>query len=233
MQVVLASSNRGKLQEINSLLGGLNLSLAPQSDFGVKPCEEPFESFLENALAKARHASACTGLAALADDSGLLVDELKGWAGVRSARLYEDWLDQRKRNPSSDDQQTAGGSLAFHARYQQGQISHDEANFFCLIHLLQRQRHALGVNCSGPIKARFVSVFVFLRSAVDPLPLVGQGQWWGELLPEPRGNNGHGYDPIFFDPKLGRTAAELSLEEKNTCSHRALAAQAFCEAFQA
>ncbi len=70
------------------------------------------------------------GSPALADDSGLLVDELKGWAGVRSARLYEDWLDQRRRNPSPDDQQTAEDSLAFHARYQQGQISHDEANFF-------------------------------------------------------------------------------------------------------
>ncbi|HCO56712.1 MAG TPA: non-canonical purine NTP pyrophosphatase, partial [Burkholderiales bacterium] len=85
MQVVLASSNRGKLQELSSLLGGLNLSLAPQSDFAVTPCDEPFESFLENALAKARHASACTGLPALADDSGLLVDELRDWAGVRSA----------------------------------------------------------------------------------------------------------------------------------------------------
>lgn len=233
MQVVLASSNRGKLQELNSLLSGLNLSLAPQSDFGVTPCDEPFESFLENALAKARHASACTGLPALADDSGLLVDELRDWAGVRSARLYDDWLDQRKRIPSPDDQHTAGGSLGFHSRYQQGQISRDEANLFCLIHLLQKHRHALGVDGSCPITAHFVAVFVFVRSADDPLPLVGQGQWWGELLLEPRGHNGHGYDPIFFDPKLGRTAAELSLEEKNTCSHRALAAQAFCEAFQA
>ena len=94
MKVVLATSNKGNLQDMNGLLAGLNVSLAPQSKFGIKPCEEPFGTFLENALAKARHASACTGLPALADDSGIIIDELSGWAGVRSARLYQDWLDR-------------------------------------------------------------------------------------------------------------------------------------------
>ena len=232
MKVVLATSNKGKLQEMNGLLAGLHLSLASQSEFGVKPCEEPFGTFLENALAKARHASACTGLPALADDSGIVIDELSGWAGVRSARLYQDWLDRRGEErvgsmPISSD------AVAFHSLYQQGRISLEEANLSCLIHLLQRRKREAGLDHSRPIIARFVAVLAFLRSADDPMPLVGQGQWAGELILEPRGSQGHGYDPIFLDPRLGKTAAELSLEEKNQCSHRARAAQAFCKAFQA
>ncbi|MGA1155715.1 MAG: non-canonical purine NTP pyrophosphatase [Burkholderiaceae bacterium] len=232
MQVVLASSNKGKLEELNGLLGGLGLTLAAQSEFGVRPCEEPFGTFLENALAKARHASASTGLAALADDSGLIVDELSGWAGVRSARLYEDWLDRQASLIEVDIPVDREDSLHFHTRYQQGQISMEQANLLCLIHLLGQQRRMSGLDSSHPVTARFVCVFAFVRAVDDPLPLIGQGQWLGEVLFEPRGQHGHGYDPIFFDPVRKRTAAELSLEEKNKCSHRARAARAFCKAFQ-
>ena len=86
MRLVLASGNRGKLRELAALLGPLGLQLEPQAQFGVQPAQETGRSFAENALSKARHAALGSGLAALADDSGLEVDALGGRPGVHSAR---------------------------------------------------------------------------------------------------------------------------------------------------
>jgi len=85
-RIVLASGNAGKLREFAALLAPLGLTLLPQTALGVPAAEEPFGTFLENALAKARHASRATGLPALADDSGICVEALGGRPGVRSAR---------------------------------------------------------------------------------------------------------------------------------------------------
>jgi XTP/dITP diphosphohydrolase len=85
MKLVLASNNRGKLGELQALFAGLNLTLVPQSSLGVTEAEEPFRTFVENALAKARHASASTGLPAIADDAGLCVDVFGGLPGVDTA----------------------------------------------------------------------------------------------------------------------------------------------------
>ncbi len=79
----------------------------------------------------------------------------------------------------------------------------------------------------GKRSASFQCVLVFLRYQEDPVPLIGIGSWEGEILREPRGNQGFGYDPLFFVPGLKRTAAELSTEEKNAISHRAKAAEQF------
>ena len=87
LRVVLASSNRGKLRELAALLAPLGLELVAQSELGVSPAEEPHPSFIENALAKARHASRMTGMPAIADDSGICVTALGGRPGVRSARF--------------------------------------------------------------------------------------------------------------------------------------------------
>lgn len=84
-KIVIASNNPGKLGELQALLAPLGIEALPQSDFRVTEAEEPHETFLENALAKARHASRATGLAALADDSGLCVPSLNGEPGVQSA----------------------------------------------------------------------------------------------------------------------------------------------------
>jgi XTP/dITP diphosphohydrolase len=84
-QLVLASNNPGKLREIAALLAPLAIAVIPQSRLGIAEAGEPHESFLENALAKARHASRASGLPALADDSGLCVDALGGAPGVHSA----------------------------------------------------------------------------------------------------------------------------------------------------
>lgn len=86
-KLVIASGNKGKLREIQHILSPLQIEIIPQSALNVPECEEPFCTFIENALAKARHASKHTGLPALADDSGLCVDALQGWPGVLSARF--------------------------------------------------------------------------------------------------------------------------------------------------
>ncbi len=88
-RVVLASNNLGKLNEIGSLLEPLGIELVPQGFLGIGEAEEPHPTFLENALAKARHASAASGLPALADDSGICVTALGGAPGVQSARYAE------------------------------------------------------------------------------------------------------------------------------------------------
>ena len=89
-RLVLASSNRGKLDELRELLAPLSYSLIAQSDLGVADAEETAATFVENALLKARHAARITGMPALADDSGLLVDALDGAPGLRSARFAGD-----------------------------------------------------------------------------------------------------------------------------------------------
>ena len=85
LKLVLASNNRGKLAELQALFAGLPVTLVAQSSLGVSEAEEPFRTFVENALAKARHASAATGLPAIADDAGLCVDAFGGLPGVDTA----------------------------------------------------------------------------------------------------------------------------------------------------
>lgn len=101
-KLVIASGNKGKLREIQHILSPLQIEIIPQSAFNVPECEEPFCTFIENALAKARHASKHTGLPALADDSGLCVDALQGAPGVLSARYasepYDSKANQDERN---------------------------------------------------------------------------------------------------------------------------------------
>jgi XTP/dITP diphosphohydrolase len=96
--LVLASDNVGKLREFKALLAPLDIEIVPQRALGVPPAEEPHPTFVENALVKARHASAHTGLPALADDSGLCCQALKGAPGVRSARFAGDAADDAANN---------------------------------------------------------------------------------------------------------------------------------------
>jgi XTP/dITP diphosphohydrolase len=86
-KLVIASNNPGKLREIGQILAPLRIEVVPQAAFGVEEAAEPHETFVENALAKARHAAVRTGLPALADDSGICVDALDGAPGVHSARF--------------------------------------------------------------------------------------------------------------------------------------------------
>jgi XTP/dITP diphosphohydrolase len=181
-RLVLASSNRGKLDELQPLLAEAGFELVRQVDLGVSDAVEDGLSFVENALIKARHACRATGLPALADDSGLVVDALAGAPGLLSARYAGVHGDSSGNN-----------------------------------HKLLAELQGLP---ESKRTARFVAVLVLLRHAEDPLPLIAQGVWEGRVLDAPRGAKGFGYDPVFFDPQLGRSAAELEPELKNRVSHR-------------
>ena len=186
-KIVLASNNAGKVKEFNSLLSPLGIEVIPQGLLGIPSCEEPFPSFVENAITKARHASKLSGLPALADDSGICVDALNGLPGVLSARFA---LSDQKKDPSDQDNNA----------------------------LLIKQ--LMGINQRS---AHFTCTLVYLESADDPEPLIAVGKWHGQIIDSPKGASGFGYDPLFLIPELGKTAAELSPEEKNKMSHRALA----------
>lgn len=188
-KIVLASNNLGKLREFGALLGAIGLDVRPQGEFNVPEAEEPFATFVENALTKARHAARLTGLPALADDSGVCVHALGGAPGVWSARYA-------------------------------GEPRSDAANNARLIADLAHTQDR---------SAYYYCVLVYVRSADDPQPVIADGAWHGEMIATPRGEGGFGYDPYFLLPGLGKTAAELTPEEKNACSHRGQAMRALVE----
>ena len=195
MRLVLASNNAKKLAELQALFDGLGIELVRQGELGVPEAEEPHVTFIENALAKARHASAATGLPAIADDSGLCVDALGGAPGVVSANY-------------------ATIDLAAAPREEQRAIQ-DAANNALLLERLADVDDR---------RAAFLCTLVAIRSAVDPQPLVAAGRWQGEILRGRQGSGGFGYDPLMFIPAFGATVAELAKDVKNAHSHRALAA---------
>jgi len=179
-KLVLASSNPGKLRELEALLAPLGMEIVPQSGLRVAEADEPHGTFVENALAKARHASRRTKLPALADDSGICVAALGGEPGVHSARFA-------------------------------GEPRSDARNNEKLIETLADKDNR---------RAHYYCVIVLMRHTEDPEPIIAEGSWAGEIIAEPRGANGFGYDPHFFLRDLGKTAAELDPGEKNLVSHR-------------
>ncbi|WP_395008876.1 RdgB/HAM1 family non-canonical purine NTP pyrophosphatase [Undibacterium sp.] len=184
-KIVLASNNAGKLKEFQQILAPLGMDFVAQAELGVADAEEPFFTFVENALAKARHASAQTGLPAIADDSGICVRALGGAPGVQSARYA-------------------------------GEPKSDQRNYEKLIAALVNQDDR---------SAYYYCVLVYVRSADDPQPVIADGRWHGEIIDQARGDGGFGYDPYFYLPEFAKTVAELSAEQKNVLSHRALALQ--------
>ncbi len=183
-KIILATSNLGKVRELNSMLEG-HYNVVSQIDMKVEEVPETGASFIENALINARNASSQSKLPALADDSGLAVDALKGEPGIYSARYA-------------------------------GENASDEDN---IIKLLSRMDD---VDDRG---ASFWCAMVFVRYASDPEPIIVEKSWEGQILCELKGNNGFGYDPIFYLPELNCTSAQLSAEEKNRKSHRGQALQ--------
>jgi XTP/dITP diphosphohydrolase len=202
-RLVLASNNAKKLDELAALFAPLSIELVAQGRLGIAEADEPHATFVENALAKARHAARASALAAIADDSGLCVDALGGAPGVASAHYAA--------LPKSVSMQADREAL----RRRQ-----DAANNALLLERLSDRPDR---------RARFVSTLVALRSADDPEPLIAVGRWDAEVLREPRGAGGFGYDPLVFIPALGQSVAELDAAVKNASSHRALAAAQMLE----
>jgi XTP/dITP diphosphohydrolase len=179
-KIILASNNAGKIREIQALLD--EHPIVAQSEFNVIEAEETGSTFIENAIIKARNAALYSGLPAIADDSGLVVDALDGAPGVISARYA-------------------------------GAGSSDLDNLKKLLKELE------GVPAAQRT-ARFICIIVFMQHARDPSPVIAQGVWEGRILTEPAGENGFGYDPVFWVPERNCTSAELTSVEKNSLSHR-------------
>ena len=190
--LVVATGNAGKLREFRELLAGLPFRIASQADLKVAPVAETGATFAENALLKARHAAAITGMAAIGDDSGLEVDALGGAPGIYSARYA---------GPAADDAANNAKLMA------------------------ELGRRPLAVRT-----ARYRCALAFVRGPADPAPLTAVAAWEGLLLDAPCGAAGFGYDPYFWLPDLGRTAAELDITEKNRLSHRGRALLALRDA---
>jgi len=185
--IVLASNNPGKLREINVLLEASRIQVVPLSAFSVPEVEETGLTFVENAILKARGAARHSGLAAIADDSGIEVDALNGAPGIYSARFA-------------------------------GVGASDQANLERLLEVLRDVPQEAR-------SARFQCLMVYMRHGEDPTPLICQGTWEGRILPAPRGENGFGYDPVFYVPGEDCSSAELPAATKNRLSHRGQALQ--------
>ncbi len=196
LRLVLATGNLGKWREFQTLLQGLELELALQSDWNVSECPEPHATFIENALAKARHASQHTGLPALADDSGLCVQAIDGAPGVHSARFA---LNERSQ---------ASAKLARNVQ--------DQANNSKLLSELVAVTDR---------RAHFVCVLAAVRHSADPEPLIAHGWLHGRIAVQAAGEGGFGYDSIFLLPETNLTLAQISAAQKNSVSHRACAAR--------
>ena len=183
-KVVLASSNKGKLVELQAILERRDVQLLPQSEFSVSDADETGLSFVENALIKARHACLATGLPAIADDSGIQVDALKGEPGIYSARYAG------SHGPEAD-------------------IDNNAKLLRELENIAETDR-----------TARFQCVIAYMRHAKDPMPLICQGTWEGRILFKEEGENGFGYDPLFYVPSHSCASAKLDAVTKNAISHR-------------
>ena len=182
MKVVLASKNPHKLIEISKITEKFGMELILQSQLGVDiAVEETGTTFEENSFLKAEAVMKATGLPALADDSGIVVDALNGEPGVYSARYgFDESLDDWGR-----------------------------------LELLLKNTENVP---DGQRQAQFVCVITMVTP--EGQTIQARGEIHGELTREPRGENGFGYDPIFYYPPYGKTTAEMAPEEKNAVSHR-------------
>ena len=169
----------------------IDMEVLPQATFNIEDADETGLTFVENAIIKARHASAIAELPAIADDSGLEVDALKGAPGIYSARYS-------------------------------GEGATDEKNLLKLLGALKDVPEEKRT-------ARFQCVLVYMRHAEDPTPIICQGTWEGIIITKPQGENGFGYDPIFYVPEYDCTSAQLSSEQKNKLSHRGIALKALVD----
>ena len=192
MKLVLASKNRHKLAEMQTILGQLGLEVVLESEVGVDvDVEETGTTFEENALLKANAVMKASGMAAIADDSGLEVDALGGEPGVYSARYG---------NKDSDPARTA--------------------------FLLENMRDVPEEQRT----ARFVSAIAC--ALPDGRVVTARGTCEGRILFETRGDNGFGYDPVFYVPEIGMTFAEADGDRKNAISHRGNALKQFLQAWK-
>ena len=188
MKLILASNNKKKLRELGEILSDMDVELLSQREAGCDfEVEETGTTFAENAYLKAKAVADATGLAAVADDSGLMVEALNGEPGVYSARY------------------APGGHEAS-----------DKEKYEYLLSKLVNVEHRA---------AKFVSSICCILP--DGSIIRTEGECRGEILREPAGEGGFGYDPVFMPQGYDRSMAELGTEVKNRISHRANALREF------
>jgi XTP/dITP diphosphohydrolase len=194
--LIIATGNPGKLREFRELLADLPFDLYSLGEVGVVPPEETGASFAENALLKARHAAAAASAAGL-----------QGGGTPEVAAIADD---------SGLEVDALGGAPGiFSARYA-GAGADDAANNAKLL-------RALAGKSGEQRRATYRCALAFVAGPKDEAPLLTEGVWHGSILDAPRGSGGFGYDPYFWLPALGVTAAELAPEKKNRLSHRGTA----------
>jgi XTP/dITP diphosphohydrolase len=186
--LLIATNNKGKIKELQDLLKDTGIALITPAQINLDlDVVEDGQTYAENATKKAIAFAQASGLASLADDSGLEVDALDGAPGLYSARYGS--TDGRK-------------------------LSDAERRAFLILNLQSKPR---------PWTARFhATIAVAIPNGETHL---AEGFCEGEIIPEERGTGGFGYDPIFLLSELGKTMAELTIEEKNRLSHRARAVE--------
>lgn len=194
-RVVLASHNPGKLAELSQVLAAVGFELIAQCELGVSDVPETASTFVENALIKARNASLCADLPAVADDSGLVVPALGGAPGIYSARY--------------------AGENATDA----------DNNRKLIAALRSAEAEASGHDSVDARAAYFLCCLVYLEHAADPVPSIATAQWHGRIIDDARGDNGFGYDPHFIAAGADVSSAQLATAQKNRLSHRAQAAR--------
>ena len=188
MQLLIATRNSGKIPEIQKVLEGLSIEVVGLSDIpsisAHEDVEEPAETFEGNALIKAIMWGTKANILTLADDSGLAVDTLEDWPGVKTARI----------------------------------APNDDARNDCILektkHIPEGERGA-ALHC-------VIALYDPLQKKVR----VAHGKAQGHILQQPEGTGGFGVDPIFYYDEAGKSGGLLTLEEKNTVSHRGKAMQA-------
>ncbi|HWX54855.1 MAG TPA: RdgB/HAM1 family non-canonical purine NTP pyrophosphatase [Verrucomicrobiae bacterium] len=212
--ILIATTNPGKLREFQA--GAKEFALQAESLPGLREIPAPIEdgdTFEDNARIKAEYYSRhAAGELVLAEDSGLVVPALHSAPGVYSARYAALLRDGKHSNTNSDDQEN-NRALIFQLENLQ-------------LESLQLERQP-----PGPIAGKYVCVIAAARNGATLQTFSGEAE--GEMLTVPRGNRGFGYDPLFFFPDLGKTFAELTLEEKSACSHRGKAFRQFLEWYAA
>ena len=184
-KILIATGNRGKAREIAGILktfGAGDFDFVLPFDLGIE--DSPIEDgkdYEENASIKAEFYGARSGIVTIADDSGLEVDALHGFPGIKSARL-------------------------------ESTENTDKSRYETLLDLMKDVK-------TENRSARFVCIAAAYLPKTKKI-ITARAEWNGVILTQPDGDSGFGYDPVFYDPSIGKSAARITTDEKNNISHR-------------
>ncbi len=211
-RILVASTNPGKLKELREMLAG-DIEWVGLSDFpNVGEIEEDGKTFAENARKKAIGYAKTTGLWTLADDSGLVIDALNGQPGVKSARFSGSLP---LRHEDTKGEKIKAEPLT--TRSDEKRVTSDERRIIDHKNMAKALKLLEGVP-KEKRTARFMCCLCL--ASPEKVLIETSGKLEGLIIDKPMGENGFGYDPIFFVPKSNKTVAQMTSEEKNAISHR-------------